>query len=455
MKSSDKIIQTTLIDNSTYFSFKYSIQRNEIDADLVYNMANLLETLVFSEKILLAPTNAWKPDKSDLLFQSKDVECSQFSLENLSEEEIKDLYLLSLKDSISDIKYRSLNLTYGLQNNKIKEVYTLLKSWQIQVQNNPKSFIDTYSGAVFLTDKGSTHTLLQLNTQTHNIENEARHIAQYLLRTNVAINLLGTNNETCISYHPHSHRAKFVFNKLSLQSQRSMSLASTILNDASSEITKILDDKKKYSILSSFGAFQTTESDLPLILAVALSGATKPEDILIRAIELRNLNEAKRYRKWIGNLFESIASGNLSRQLEIDQELNEARKLLFKELNILYGNSQNNKVINRITNIGGAFDLEKLAKPNIDGLLFGVAKEIVKGASNIHSAYLNFKLKRKVALIITLAKERKSIDNLDPLLENVYKKKLSFEEKSKLSCTLLEQKKVFENFKSPVHNKRS
>lgn len=250
---------------------------------------------------------------------------------------------------------------------------------------NPKDFIDIYSGAVFFTDIGSSKYIAGLGTDVSKSERIERHIAQYLLRTNVALEILGKEKHQCLAYHPHSHRAGFVFKKLSSQGRYSTSLASTILREGEIEVSKKLEDKKINSLASQFGAFQTIDPEIPLVLSIALSGASSPEEILHRGLELRNLKEAKRYRKWIARLFASIRSGDQIRQMEAEQELLEARRHLREELSALYGRGKTS-LVERTANIAGVIDLEKLAEANVRGLMIKAASEFIKGSPNIFAA---------------------------------------------------------------------
>jgi hypothetical protein len=443
-KSGDQLIQKTLIDNSTYFSFKYTINEAQIDASLVYNMANFLESLVCAESIVLAPTSAWRPDQTDLLFKSGSV-CSQYSFDNMDNDEISKTFVSSIESSLSDIEKRELGLPVGSSAKLITNVRNIFLDWRAKVSDDPQAFIDTYSGAVFFTDVGTSQFVASLGTDVSKSESIARHIAQYLLRTNVALEILDKEAGQCIAYHPHSHRAGFVFRKLSMQGKYAMSLASTILREAETEVTKKLEEKKAHSLASKFGAFQVTDPEMPLVLAVALSGASSPEEIIHRGLDLRNLEAAKRYRKWIAHLLSSIRDGDQDTHLEVEQELLEARRLLREELNALYGR-RSASLLQRIASVAGAVDLEKLADVSARDFVLEAASEDIKGRPSIFAALERYRLKRKLALIITLGKQRRPIDNLNLLLEKVFKKRLSDDEKAKLSTMLKDQGRIIKDF---------
>jgi len=420
-----------LLDNSTYFSFKHLVLEEKLDANSIYNAANFLESIVLSDSITMAPTIAWHPDASDVLFKDGNV-CSQYPVDSLTDKQLIQIFRDAVEASISDLFVRQTRNYLRISDKSLPVTRDTLLGWKNEIIENPRQFLYTYSGAVFLTDSGSRHFVSKFTTDVTEDSPASRHIAQYLLRTNVALELLDIGQTTTLAYHPHSNRAAFVFSKMAQNGRSSISMAKTVLREAELTIKKQLQGKKEQSLLSRFGAFRETETDMPLVLSVVLSGATEPGQLIDRALELRNMRAAKRYRAWISNLLGVISSGDQEKELQASAELDHARQLLSDELVALYG-IKKSKIVERTASFAGAIDLEKLAELNMRGLVLKAASSFISGSSSIADALTEFKVKRKIALITSLAKQRRSILNLNALIEHVFGKPLSLLEQDQLS----------------------
>ena len=426
-----------LIDNSTYYSLKVAVQENLLDANTVYNMANFVECLIVADKVLLAPTTLWYPDHSDGELFATDGPCAPLQAVADDERGVARVFQKAIDESITDLSSKVIKSSFSSATHDLNKTASLLRSWKTQVNEDPSAFMETYSGLVYLTDVGSS----KFSTETFGSHTKSmpsyHHLANFLLRTNVAMEI----SERLV-YHPHSHRAPLVSKKMALKGHQSASLVSALIGDAEGVIEEKFSAIAREAVLSPYKMFSSEDTGLPLVLGVVLSGAKTPADLIPRAMDLRNLRAAQRYRRWMTKLVTSFRGGNPSKKLEAARGLLEARQVLTTELSKLYGAGRESRsvLVSKLTS--AVPDPGELASASVRSMLIKASRELAKSTPGILKSLHNLRVRRKVALLINFAKRRREIDNLNSLLGRTFHKKLEAEQLHKLNTLRTNQAKL-------------
>jgi hypothetical protein len=264
-----------LLDNSTYFASRSLLDDGaQLSPELVYNLASFLECLVIADKTFLAPTNFWHPDPSNPLFRA-DGPCSAIVFEGESDDSLRELFEAATTQSIMDLSSSKITTLLPLLMPRTMPrgpvdpgaVQWQMSQWLDPIAEDPRTFIDVYSVGVFMSDPQiwpflKTLPRASLKDPQATLE---RHVAQYLLRTNVAVEL-----GRFVPYHPHSHRVAFVVAK----GISADSAPTSLLRTAESDIARRLSLWH-----TTQGTTPEVEVDIPLVLAVVLSGASDPSDV--------------------------------------------------------------------------------------------------------------------------------------------------------------------------------
>lgn len=409
-----------LIDNSTYNSFRMAIEENLLDAHIIYNMANFLECVVVADKVFLAPTIIPLLDlrKPNPLF-TKDGPCIQLTAIASDEAVVAGTLKKAITESIRDLSGKAITDLSTVTHADRNKTHRLLESWQVEVDKAPLDFMKTYSVPVYLTDAGTSKLLNEAFPGYRKAMHLHHHLAHYLLRCNVAMEMAER-----LVYHPHSHRTPLVCEKMALNARQSASLASALIRDAEGVIEDKISAKAREAFLLPYKLFSSQDTDLPLVLAVVLSGAKMPDDIIPNTIALRDTDAARTYRRWMTELVNAFRSGDPSERDRAAENLLEARAVLVTELSKLYDvRSRGDRTpVSRL--ISAVPDPEEIASASARRLLIKAGKEIVRSTPRILKSFHNMRVRRKVTLIINLAKNRREIDNLDSLLERTFHKRL-------------------------------
>ena len=208
-----------LIDNSTYFSTKVLLDSRELDAKTIYNLANFLESLVLTDRIRLAPTANWQPDSTDSILFGPEKPCEQIALSAFTETNLGHLFGNAVKAGLLDCQNNQLTALLPHVDANFGETRNILLSWLPQISRSPLDFVEVYSGKVLTNDPNAARFLASLPETETEGASDSRRLAQYLLRTNVALEL-----SESVPYHPHSHRVEFVSEKFLTLAERSVSL---------------------------------------------------------------------------------------------------------------------------------------------------------------------------------------------------------------------------------------
>ncbi|MEU4733121.1 hypothetical protein [Streptomyces sp. NPDC023588] len=410
-----------LMDNSTYFSARDLLQSGQVDAYRVYNLANLVESIVVADSIILSPTSAWQPSDADSIFIG-DGPGRNLLLTNSSDEELGEIFTKSIAAGTRDVTRRSLNrLGYGPQT--ARPTLQLLRQWQSEAERDPRGFIQQYSGAVYLTDPASRDVVSSISTVTTDRSPPEYHLAQFLLRSNVAYEL-----SSRWAYHPHSHRLDYISRRMRRSNSEALYVGNDLLREAESATDRVLDQQQRVSALRQFGAFKH-DSNVPFILSAVLSQCTMPDDVLRVAIEMRNQRSAQNYRRWIREIIDAIDSGDNERQKRADMEFAEAQQFLSREISRLYipKKGEGSGVVQQIASHVGSLDPSMITGGE-DGLKELAAKEALSIASESprFAAWIGKqRRKRNIVFLLKLTKKRQSINSLNPLLRSVFKSPLA------------------------------
>lgn len=413
---------TVLLDNSTYFSFKRLLE-GRLDADTLYNAATFLECLVTADTIVTSPTVAWTPDSSDKLFRPG-APCRTTPASAYDDQTLSLIFSKAIHGSISDLAEPSLRPLVSTDPATILKAQGLMQVWANDAQGDPREFLSVYSGAVYLTDPESKATVSRLNTGVVASDTPARHLAQFLLRTNAAIEFAASSKDLITPYHPHSYRAPFVIAKLDVAARNSHALAVAFLRDFEDSIREL-----KWTIsdfpLARFGAFTSLGDDAPLVLAVALSGALTPDEVLQAALTIRDTRQARRYRNWVRKILAAVRSRDLKKQVEANAELMEARQILANELKRLYGLTRTD-IVASTSKVVSAIDLDAMDTLDTSKLIRKVLAEVFKGMPAARNWLHRQGLRHKVALLVQLKKKGGTTEKaLNDLLMRAFRKKLS------------------------------
>ena len=373
--------------------------------------------IVFAEKVFLSPTLIWSPAPNDPLF-SANGPCQQLHAEKWNDDVSHAVLTRALQDSLKDVTDHNPALPYPRAARA--RTLKLINEWIKAADRNPRELLQQYSDVVHWTDVGSWKVLSNLeSTDSHP---QYRRLAQFLFRTNVAHVLCDH-----IPYQPHSHRADLICSKFRASNSANINLATSILKLAEQEIGAQLS---KDRILGLFGAFSQMESDIPLVLSVILSGTSDPSELITRAVELRKTREAVNYRKWVANLLAAAESGDLDAQLQAEEEIQEAISLLRTELRRMYGDSR--RIVARARRLTGNLNADSVPTDLSIGSGLSIGKSLVQWIRRR-------RLRRKYAIILSVAKSRRDVSQLNSLLPRVFGRQLDTEQMGKFNHLVVQQ----------------
>ena len=426
-----------LIDNSTYYSFKTAVQENWLDANVVYNMANFLECLVVADKVFLAPTTLWQPEPTDSDLFANDGPCLAMQTVASDESEVARIFKSAIDESTGDISNKLIRSSFTNSTNDLEKTKNLLHSWKKELGKDSSAFMETYSGIVDYTDTGTSKFFMDtFDTDRKSIPSFQK-LAHYLLRTNVAMEM-----SKRLVYHPHSHRTPLVCEKMALKSRQSASLVAALIRSAEGVIEERLSEIAHTTILQPYRIFSSKNTNLPLILAVVLSGTRDPVDIIPRTMDLRNLPAAKTYRKWMAKLITSFRSNDKAQKIESAREILEAEQMLASELNKLYG-TKNNTCSALVSKLASSVpDIEEFAAASVRSMLIKGGKGLAKSTPRVIGLFNNMRVRRKISLLINLAKTHKDVESLNSLLSRTFHKELEPEQLANLDSLRSNQAKL-------------
>jgi len=303
---------SVLLDNSTYFSAKVAVGEALINARSVFNLATLLEAIVFKEHVFFAPTAVWKPTGEDDLLFGPDRPCHTIDTDTFKPDDLRALFARALKESLADLsgEPRIALTPHAVDAIDLLGTTNTLLHWNHILDRDLDKFITIYSAKVLGTDPASTRYLATLPHTGNEGQPAETQFAHYLLRTNTALHLSGA-----MPYLPHSNRVQFVLDKLQEQLPGEQAPDLNLL--------RVTEDRLPTSA--------------PLILTVALSGARTPEDIFRRALSLRREKTAQHFRAWSATLLDAWTADDSQRREEAQQSYAEARDALVEELAKLHG----------------------------------------------------------------------------------------------------------------------
>lgn len=409
-----------LLDNSTYFSATRALAEHRLDSDAVENLANLLECIVIADHIYVAPTVAWHPEKSDALFQ-QDGPCSQVRLGEWPDADLADLFNEAIDASLQDVRVLDVWQSLGCSLNDAVSATQILQRWHTSAKDDPAGFVEQYSGVVFLTDPGSLATVSKLASLVSEGDTPAHHLAQFLLRTNVALAL----SKEYI-YHPHSKRLDYVTGRLSRAQKAASELSQLLIRESESTISKVISEAQTGSLLSMFGAFNH-QAHLPLVLSAVLGQASSADEILPIALHVRNERSAERYRHWTRSLMSAVDTNDVRRQAEAEGELREARDVLLSDITKMY--------VGRKDRIGRAAQIAASLAGQLDPVsLLGqdALTSISKGASaglesvpRLVARVRSWRRRRNVVLLLKLAERRLQVTSAEQRLSEIFGKSVS------------------------------
>lgn len=405
-----------LIDNSTYYSSKIAIEEGVLTAQTVYNLATFLECLVVADKVGFAPTTLWYPGIADGYLFEADGPCVRLPSVAESDEEARRVFVRAIDESLSDLDGPVVRRQFA--SSVAEEARRLLSGYRTKAQEDPAGFMETYSGIVYLTDEGASAYFEETFGKEGRALPAGQHLTNYLLRSNVAMEISDR-----LIYHPHSQRVPLVCNKMGVQAKQSPSLASDLIRYVEKEMKQTLMHNARESLLMQFKPFACMDHDMPLVLAVVLSGASTPGDIIPGALKLRNLPEAKKYREWAGEVATAIRGQDIATRNEACRQMAEAREILSKELARLYGARQGSAP-SRWSQIASVADPEEIAGANTRSVLLKLGKEVLRRAPGALDAWRAHRVRKRLALLINLPKREKP-DDLNSLLGQVFGKKLT------------------------------
>ncbi len=413
-----------LLDNSTYFSAMRAIRERVLDSYSVYNLGILLECLVVAERVFSSPTLAWTPGTDDSLFTASGP-FMQLHFEDWTSSELSNIFAEAVSESARDVSRSVVWQSLGCEHQDIEPARRLLRDWHAEAMNDPLKFAEQYSGAVYLTDTGSKRTVAGLGTKVGESLPQAHHLAQYLLRTNVALELAKYR-----AYHPHSHRLFYVQERIGRASREAATLGQVLLSATEAQIESEIRTRRESSVLARFGAF-AHEAQLPLVLAAVLTQASTPDEIIPIALSIRGRRSARRYREWTGKFLNTIEDGDFARQVEAEAELEDARRLLFDELRALFRPRDTlTGILETTGTITAAVDPKSIAGiPTWDrNVAEGVkAATFPQAASRIQER----RTRRNLVFLLDLARERQDITALNSRLKPIFGQGLGEDELEK------------------------
>lgn len=410
---------SVLIDNSIYHSFRAAMDENALDAHTVYNMANFIECLVISDRIFLAPTIHRSVDqmKMDPLFQREGL-CIE--LENVAQNDAdaKLIFTQAIKQSLDDLSRESLLYFLGMENVDLAAAQRVLQSWQQKVDVSSQGFMETYSRPVYVTDLETSKLFDKVFPGYRELVPVHEHLAHYLLRCNVALQL-----SEGLVYHPHSYRTPLICEKLNVEARQSASLISELVRYTESRIEDRLSIDN-LQVLRRYWMAYASDLDMPLILSVVLSGARGKDDIIPLTLELRNTAAAQRYRELTSNFVSAIRGEIPKDRMDAECEMQAAKQVLSKELTKLYG-VHDQHAPSRLSRLFSVVSPTELASSTVRSTVMQLGKKILKSIPEGADWTKKMRMRRKVTLLLNLAKRRRDIPRLNTLLERVFHKKLS------------------------------
>lgn len=423
-----------LIDNSTYYSSKSAIQEGLLTAHTVYNLAAFLECIVVADKVCFAPTTLWYPGVTDGYLFGTDGPCEKLLNVADSDKDARSVFLRSIDESIRDLD--STVVREQFEAPVIQEARNILSVSRLKAEEGPSGFMETYSGIVYLTDEGTSTYFEETYGKERKCMAPGQHLTNYLLRCNVAMEMSGR-----LVYHPHSQRVPLVCAKMGLSSRQSPALASALIRDMETEIEQKLTDSARETLLLPFRLFACVDSDLPLVLAVALSGANKPDQVVPQALELRNLPQAHDYRNWISSLVTAIREGDVAARTEVSRQLLEAREALSRELRRLYGPRREGGV-SRFSQLASVVDPEDIVGANMRSAVIKLGKDVLQRVPDARSWWREHRVRRRIALLISLAEKRQRLNDLNSLLARTFHTQLSSDQLHQLDTLRKNQARI-------------
>jgi len=400
---------SVLIDNSTYFSSTVAIESHLVgEAATLYNLANFVECLVLYDLIKLAPTINWSPGECDDLLFGPSGPCQSLLFSEFSNTRLSEIYSFAIEAAITELTSPSLPTSalagivpYVMAD--FAKTRAILFDWHRTAKEQPMDFTPIYSGKVFATDSASRVFLATLPPAVNEDAAQEQQLAHYLLRTCVAIEL-----SSDIPYHPHSFRADFVCERLR-RARRRFGELSTLLMRHSEEFAK--------AVLSQSVPYVVQRSSVPLVLAVVLSGAARPDAILPLTLDLRDSPPARRYREWTSKLADAFENGTTEEQIEATNQLADGRRALETELTKLYG--AKNRLKSTVNAISTVLDDVKIAS-NVE-----VKAHIgAKAVGSVVDYFRQYRHRRKVAILLSLVGDGMASD-LNGHISRVFGKPLS------------------------------
>jgi len=379
---------SVLIDNSTYFSSTVAIASHLVgEAATLYNLANFVECLVLYDTIKLAPTINWSPGENDDLLFGPSGPCQPLLFSDFSDNRLSEIYVSAIEAAITGLPSPSLPtsalagiLPYVTAD--FAETRAILLNWHGIAKEQPKDFAPIYSGRVFATDSAGRAFLTNLPAAVNNEDAaQEQQLAHYLLRTCVAIEM-----SSDIPYHPNSFRVEFVCERLR-RARRRFGEISTLLMRYSEEFAK--------AVLSQSAPYAVQKSSVPLVLAVVLSGAERPDAILPLTLNLRDSPPARRYREWTTKLADAFENGTTEEQIEATNQLADGRRALETELTKLYGTK--NRLKSTVNAISTVLDDVKIASSVEVKAHIGA-----KAVAGVVDYFRQYRRQRKVAILLSL-----------------------------------------------------
>ncbi len=410
------------------------MEGGELDAASLYNATKFIEALVTVDELHTAPTSCWEPDAHDTLF-SIGV-CRQIVADEIGYSNLSEIFTKSIQSALRDISEPTVRSMLGIDNEIYGLCLPILEELKRKAEN-PINFFDYYSGSVYITDANSGAKVQRTGSGLDPDAPRERHLVQYLLRTNVAMELAAaTNNFVGMPYHPHSHRTNYVVDKLKRERSRVRFDPDFLLRCTSEGVAA-----RNRELSGSFG-FSESEAHKPLIMT-AMSGAASREDILTRALELRDLSEARLYRKFVAELMNAFETGDVQARVKAEHDLNEAKAVLMRELDKLYGKRQDDGIGILPEMIGGAVeeitsdaiqdmdpsDSAERVAAKLAGKATGVAiSRIIGSKKEIAGKLKGFFIRRRIAFLLTLARQDGGNKGINDLLRRSFGQELSHEQ---------------------------
>ena len=403
---------SVLIDNSTYFSAKRLLHENLLDAYTLFNLANFLECVVVAEKVMLAPTLAWDPGEEDSLFRN-DGPCAKVRLEDWSDDDLGTLFDSAIRTGIKSLSSSG----FGYQAHDVDAASQLLRQWRSDAQNSPKDFLNQYSGAVYINDSASRETVAAMPTVTGADASPCYHLAQYILRSNVAYEL-----SSIWTYHPHSHRLSFISQRMQGANRESLHLGQELIKAAEVKIGQEIEAQRRTALLANFGAFKH-ELRLPLILSSVLRQSRSADEIIPIALRLRQSSSARRYRRWVNELISAVDSNDYERQLTAEREFDSAGRNLMRELHELYSPTKKNGLIQKTSTYAATLDpdaLNKATAADWPDITMGAGAMTANVLAIFDPVLRQRRRRRNFVFLLEMAKHRRSILAINQLLEPVF-----------------------------------